>query len=68
MLPTAKFTYNNTPHESIKESPFFLEYGQNLRAGSTLIKESKIEDFNDLMHQCQEAQEQAKAALSLVVK
>ena len=68
LLPTAEFAYNNAPHESTKESPFFVEYGRNPRAGPTLIKESKIEDLNDLICQRQEAQEQAKAALSLVAE
>jgi len=40
LLSSAEFAYNNQVHEGIKESPFFLEYGRHLRAGSILVKES----------------------------
>ena len=68
LLPSAEFAYNNQAHEGIKESPFFLEYSRHLRAGPTLIKELPKRDLNDLMYKQQEALEQAKTALTLVVE
>jgi len=68
LLPSAEFAYNNQAHEGIKESPFFLEYGRHLRVGPILVKESLQRNLNDLMYKWQEALEQAKAALTLVVE
>lgn len=65
LLSTVEFAYNNQAHESIKQSPFYLEYGQYPRAGLTLIKNVQNIDLNNIMQQRQEAQEQAKAALTL---
>ena len=32
-LPVAEFAYNNSHHESIKNTPFFLNYGRHLLSG-----------------------------------
>jgi len=68
LLPSAEFTYNNQVHEGIKKSPFYLEYSRHPRAGPILVKESPQRDLNDLMYKRQEALEQAKVALTLVVE
>ena len=68
LLPSAEFAYNNQAHEGTKDSPFFLEYGRNLRAGPSLVKESLQRDLNDLTYKQQEALEQAKAALTLAAE
>jgi len=68
LLSSAKFTYNNQAYKGIKESPFFLEYGRHPRAGPILVKESLQRDLNNLMYKWQEALEQAKVALTLVVE
>jgi len=68
LLSSTEFAYNNQAHKGIKESSFFLEYGRHPRAGPTLVKESLKRDLNDLTYKQQEALEQAKAALTLVVK
>jgi len=68
LLPSAEFAYNNQAHKGIKESPFYLEYSRHPRAGPILVKESLQRDLNDLMYKRQEALEQAKAALTLVVE
>jgi len=68
LLPSAEFAYNNQVHEGIKESLFYLEYGRHPRAGPILVKELPQRDLNDLMYKRQEALEQAKAALTLVVE
>ena len=68
LLPSAEFTYNNQAHERTKESPFFLKYGRNSRAGPILVKKLLNKDLNDLTYKRQEVLEQAKAALSLVAE
>jgi len=68
LLPSAEFAYNNQAHEGTKDSPFFLEYGRNPRAGPSLVKESPQRDLNDLTYKRQEALEQAKAALTLAAE
>jgi ''chromo'' (CHRromatin Organisation MOdifier) domain./Integrase core domain. len=68
LLPSAEFAYNNQAHEGTKQSPFFLEYGRNPRAGPILVDESPNRDLNDLAYKRQEALEQAKAALSLAAE
>lgn len=68
LLPTAEFAYNNQAHESTKNSPFFIEYGLHPRAGPTIVKETSHVDLNDIMKTRIEAQEQAKAALSLAAE
>lgn len=68
LLSTAEFAYNNQAHESTKQTPFYLEYGRHPRAGPTLIKNVRNIDLNDVMRQRQEAQEQAKAALTLAAE
>ena len=68
LLPSAEFTYNNQAYKEIKESPFYLKYGKYPRAGPILVKESLQRDLNDLTYKRYEALEQAKAALTLVVK
>ena len=68
LLPSAEFAYNNQAHEGTKESPFFLEYGRNPRAGPILVKKLLNKDLNDLTYKRQEALEQAKAALSLAAE
>ena len=50
LLPSAEFTYNNQAHEGTKDSPFFLEYGRNPRAGPSLVKELPQRDLNDLTY------------------
>ena len=50
LLPSVEFAYNNQAHESIKESPFFLEYGRYPRAGPILVKELLQRDLNDLTY------------------
>ena len=68
LLPSAEFAYNNQVHEGTKESPFFLEYCRNPRAGPILVKKLLNKDLNDLTYKRQEALEQAKAALSLAAE
>ena len=68
MLPVAEFAYNNQAHESTKHSPFFLEYGRHPRAGPTLTKEFDSVTLDDVMRDRQEAQEHAKAALTLAAE
>jgi len=68
LLPSAEFAYNNQAYKGIKNSPFFLEYGRHPRAGPILVKELPQRDLNNLMYKQQEALEQAKAALTLVVE
>ena len=68
LLSSTEFVYNNQIHKSIKESPFFLEYGRHLRAGPILVKELPQRNLNDLMYKQQEVLEQAKAAFTLAVE
>jgi len=68
LLPSAEFAYNNQAHKGTKESPFFLEYGRNPRAGPILVKKLLNKDLNDLTYKRQEALEQVKAALSLAAE
>jgi len=68
LLSSAEFAYNNQVYEGIKESLFFLEYDRCPRAGPILVKESLQSDLNNLMYKQQEALEQAKVALTLVVE
>ena len=68
LLAHAEFAYNNASHEGSKYSPFYLEYGRHPRAGPTLTKESKGEDLDDISLRRHEAQEQAKAALTLAAE
>ena len=68
LLPVAEFAYNNQAHESTKHSPFFLEYGRHPRAGPTLTKEFDSVTLDDVMRDRQEAQEHAKAALTLAAE
>ena len=68
LLPSAEFAYNNQVYEGTKESPFFLEYGRNPRAGPILVKKLLNKNLNDLTYKRQEALEQAKAALSLAAE
>ena len=68
LLPSVEFAYNNQAHESIKESPFFLEYGKHPRAGPILVKESLQRDLNNLTYKQQEVLEQAKAVLTLAAE
>ena len=67
-LSTVEFAYNNTVHEGIKETPFFLEYGYHLWAGPTIIKAPKQEDLNNLFTTRTQVQEMAKAALVLAAE
>lgn len=68
LLTSAEFAYNNVAHEGTKYSPFYLEYGRHPRAGPTLIKSATTETLDDLMSKRLQAQEQAKAALTLAAE
>jgi len=68
LLSSTEFAYNNQIHEGIKESLFFLEYGRHPRTGLILVKELPQRDLNNLTYKQQEALEQAKVALTLVVE
>ena len=68
LLSSTEFAYNNQIHKSIKESPFFLEYGRHLRAGPILVKELPQRNLNDLTYKLQEVLEQAKVALTLAAE
>ena len=67
-MPTAEFIYNNQAYESIKSSPFFLEYSRYPRVGSTLNLNTTSMNLNDVMKAWLEAQEQIKATLTLAIK
>jgi hypothetical protein len=66
LLPTAEFAYNNMAHESTKNSPFFVEYGFNPKAGPELKNTSVVLD--DVMKTRLEAQEAAKSALEVAAE
>lgn len=67
-LPAAEFAYNNQAHESTKSSPFFIEYGRHPRAGPFVIKSASHPEISDYENARKEAQEQAKAALTLAAE
>jgi hypothetical protein len=68
LLSSVEFVYNNTAHESTKNTPFFIEYGRHPRAGPTLDKATKWTNVNDIMWARQEAQNKAKAVLELAAE
>jgi hypothetical protein len=64
-LPSAEFSYNNAAHESTKLSPFYVEYGMNPRMAPDAVGELVHPSLEGLFHDRIEAQEEAKAALTL---
>ena len=60
--------YNNQAHKSTKSSPFFLEYSRYPWAGLTLNPDTTSTNLNNVMKAQLEAQEQAKAALTLAAE
>jgi hypothetical protein len=68
LLPTAEFAYNNAPNETTKLSPFFVEYGFNPRMAPGAYNITNAPSLSDLFGERAEAQEQAKAGISLAAE
>jgi len=77
LLPLVEFAYNNTIHSSSKQTPFFANYRQHLRAdpfqvrnvGSYVVEELATHVANiykKLTFKLQEALEQCKIGLSML--
>jgi hypothetical protein len=64
-LPSAEFSYNNVAHKSTKLSPFYVEYGMNPRMAPDAVGKLVHPSLEGLFHDRIEAQEEAKAALTL---
>jgi hypothetical protein len=68
LLPLAEFAINNSHHEGLRETPFFLNYGQHPIAPGSLVqleryyKVPAAKSFTARMH---EALQSAKASLRL---
>jgi hypothetical protein len=65
LLSTAEFAYNNATHEATKLSPFFVEYGRNPRMAPDVAGIVHHPSLEEMFNAREEAQEQAKAALTL---
>jgi hypothetical protein len=68
LLPTAEFAYNNQSHESIKNSPFYVELGYHPRAGPEVYERTQHKNLDDIMRARLEAQEKAKSSLALAAE
>ena len=64
LLPLVEFQYNNHIHSSIKQPPFFLEYGRLPQMGFEPNQHpSRIESVNEFTERMKNTLEEAKAAL-----
>jgi len=62
-LGTAEFAYNNKIHAATKNSPFKVNYGQDLRMGFEGRRKGKYEAAGKFVEKMRKIQEKAKAAL-----
>jgi hypothetical protein len=68
LLPVAEFAYNNTPSESTKLSPFFIEYGRNPQRAPDVHGQLQHPSLEELFLYREDAQNEAKASLSLAAE
>ena len=68
LLPTAEFAYNNAPSESTCLSPFYAEYGYNPRMAPDIPNPLNHPSLQTIFAARAEAQDQAKAALTLAAE
>jgi hypothetical protein len=68
LLPVAEFAYNNTPSESTKLSPFFIEYGRNPQMAPDVHGQLQHPSLEELFLYREDAQNEAKASLSLAAE
>jgi transposase InsO family protein len=64
-LASAKFAYNNAASESTLQSPFYLEYGYHPWMIPIDMQEFTTPSIEEILNHWQEAQEQAKASMTL---
>jgi len=62
-LGTAEFVYNNKIHAATKNSPFKVNYGQDLRMGFEGRRKGKYEAAGKFVEKMRKIQEEVKAAL-----
>ena len=62
-LETAEFAYNNKIYTATKNSPFKVNYGQDLRMGFEGRRKGKYEAAGKFVEKMRKIQEEAKAAL-----
>jgi len=67
-LGTVEFTYNNKIHTAIKNSPFKVNYGQDLRMGFEGRRKGKYEVAGKFMEKMRKIQEKVKTALGKAQK
>jgi len=67
-LGMAEFAYNNKIHAATKNSPFKVNYGQDLRIGFEGKRKGKYEAAGKFMEKIRKIQEEAKVALEKAQK
>jgi len=67
-LGMVEFTYNNKIHTAIKNSPFKVNYGQDLRMGFEGRRKGKYEVAGKFMEKMRKIQEKVKTALGKAQK
>jgi hypothetical protein len=62
-LPLAEFAYNNSRHEAIGTTPFFINYGKHPRLPQAPVTTARFPAVDDFVHSIEDIVSQAKIRL-----